>query len=235
MDSNEQPILIENIRAALRLDYRDIGQFYSASVSQVFIHDILELTTEVYQSLAAKCIRAPIVMAAEGLFRANCELILHMTLTKGAFVFQGRRKRIEFLADEVSSESIFQRMNLSDTIVALHQNMLIDDGTRRDMDILRILRNKAVHGELPGLLSKDPPSTITTEEEFDDLIEGRRLLPPRDYFFFLEIDGQKIKYTVDRIKLGIDLDLIDRYQSRLPVLTTKIYLHCLKETAKVLA
>lgn len=235
MSSTEQPIAIEDIRAALRLDYRDIGQFYSASVSQAFIHDIIELTTEVYQSLAAKCRRAPILMAGEGLFRANCELILHATLTKGVFVFQGQRRRIEFLAAEVSSEDISQEMKLSDTIAALHQNRLIDEDTMSDMNILRLLRNKAVHGELPGLLSKDPPSTITTDEELDDLIEGRRPLPPRDYFFFLEIDGREVKYAVDRIKLDIDLDLINRWQSRLPVLATKIYLHCIRKMAHVLA
>jgi len=220
-----------DLRAALKLDYREIGQFYQGLSTQAFIHDLVELTEEMYRSLEAGCRRAPIILAGEGLFRVNCELILHITLQRGRFSFRKHGIDTVFLREEVTKRAVAQKLLLVETMEALYQNKVLDSVTKDRMDFLRHLRNKAVHGDLPGLLSQDSPSTVQSLAEVEAIMTGQQPLPQRSYFLFMEVHGKEEKYIIDQAALDINLDAVERYQMRLPIIATKTFLLCVRSIA----
>ncbi|NTU50514.1 MAG: DUF4145 domain-containing protein [Desulfobulbaceae bacterium] len=216
-----------------KLKLAPLVNIYVSSTSIAFQHQIVELIEEAKRTFNAQCIRSTIVLAAEILHRLNCELITHIMIKEGLVRHtKSSGRNVVLRKEDTYGKDIAEELNLNETIEYLFNRQSINEDTRMIMHLIRYLRNEAIHGNVPGMLSQDPRrNTPLTLEEAKDLISGKKPLPPREYFLKFPYKGNNVKYMIYQTTLDIDLDGMEDCEMRLPAVYFRLLLLCMEQIA----
>lgn len=205
---------------AIRWDGKVVAAIYAKGIKGGFKDDIVEMTTEAYNSYLAGYRRSPIIMSGEVLQRLNCEFILQYSQVHGIIEYRKRGKVAWVLKgsdvgpDFRAAKRLTDELTLCDTISILESFGIFDKETLLDMHALRHIRNSAVHSLLlPRLDPYNPPQQLSIDEiaEIIDASLQNALLPLeyRQHKFSITIHGQETEYIVNQERLGVDLEKIE--------------------------
>lgn len=217
------------IERAIKFDFKVLADLYIQRLPIGFREQVVDMAFETKRTLLAGCKRSAIILSAETLFRVNCELILQTVRTSPRTIsYKVSRKNI-VLDKATNGTELLDTLTFHHSINLLRQESLVDDQTWIDMHALKYLRNQVVHGTYPALVYYDPPSTITSEEEFAQMFTTE--LPPQQFLFSFKVDDRKINCVVDQDKREIFLDDLS-LDWKLSVIAVSLMLSCIKEVVE---
>lgn len=190
--------LIKSRLKAINYDGAQIVQTYLKIEDGMVKEEFVKLVIEAYHCFINGCPRASILMSGETLLR----VILYQINT-----LKSQIKISRYESNQLTSK------HFATAIGVLKKNKVYPTEVIKMMEIIKELRNIAVHGEFPVLFDWDPDDG-RSEVELMNLYNGLTEIP-EGYKFDLKLGKKKINVTFDLRKYNCNslkkIDILDKY------------------------